>query len=404
MRLFFCIFAVLTTLTSALWAQDADKEGGGEAQGDDAELIQLDWAKTSRSPRLAEPSAVDAPLHALCGKRELGLAKVASAIIERRIAGAPPFSQRAIKRIARSAGVPYPYIAAWSRKGTKSSPRVRGIKTQKRLAAWLSRQVKEGRRRCGVARGTLASGQEVVAVVVADALAELTPLATEVKVSRWINLRASVHPNAANAKVVLLGPRGLPKRVLASLDRGSVKSRFMLDRPGRWIVQVVAGMPSGPRPVLEVEIFAGVERPSELRDEQPETAGKKGATKHDARDLFKWINRARKREGFTPVKRSAKLDRLARAHAIAMVRKGRVIHDAGDGTPQERVAEGGLRASRVGENVARAATVRRIHDAIWDSPSHRENMLDGSFRYVGVAAVKDTRGRVWSVQLYADRL
>jgi uncharacterized protein YkwD len=215
-----------------------------------------------------------------------------------------------------------------------------------------------------------------------------------------MSLRATVHPSATTAKVVILGPRGRPKRVLASLDpkRHEVRSRFMLDQPGRWIIQVVAGLPGGPKPVLELEAYAGVSAPTELVDAKPETG------KHDARDLLRWLNEERKKEGLAPAIRSKKLDALARLHAIAMVRAGRVAHDVGKGSPKARVAAKGFGALRVGENVARAATVRRIHEALWDSPSHRENMLDGSFRHVGIAAVKDPRGRVWSVQLFVDRL
>ncbi len=323
---------------------------------------------------------------------------MASAIVQRQTEGGPAFSQRAIKRIARSSGVPYPWISAWSRMGTDAKPRVRGAATEKRLAGWLSKRRRIGMRRCGISHGVTATGKDVIAVVFADTLADLTPIPIRTHVSTWITLKAQVHAHATTAKVVLLGPRGRPKRVLASLGDGTVRSRFMLDQPGRWIVQVVAGMPTGPQPVLELEVFAGEDPPAELLDEQPK------ASKHDTRDLMRWLNRARKREGVAPAKRSTKLDRLARAHAIAMVRANRVAHDVGKGTPKARVASVYVAARRVGENVARAATVKRVHDAWWDSPSHRENLLDGSFRYVGIAAVKDERGRVWSVQLFADRL
>lgn len=360
--------------------------------------ISLSWVAETRSPQTAKAAPLDARFHALCGNRDLGLARVASAIVGRHIADAPVLSQRAIKHVARAAGVPYPFVAAWSVAGTATEPKLVAEETEKRLAAWLASRPRRGARRCGIARGMTASGHEVISVVLADTLAELSPVPTRTKVAKWLKLDATVHPSASAATVVLLGPRGRPKRVLASFDGGVVRSRFTLDQPGRWIVQVVANMPSGPQPVLEMEVFAGVDPPEELVDEQPSD------TKHDARDLLSWLNAARVKEGLGTLTRNAKLDALARAHAVAMVRANRVAHDVGKGTPQERVAAAQALARRVGENVARAATVTRIHTVLWDSPSHRENMLDSSFHHVGIAAVKDETGRVWAVQLFADRL
>jgi uncharacterized protein YkwD len=360
--------------------------------------IPLNWAAESVSPRPATATATDAPLHAHCGQRDLGLSQVASAIVDRRIAEEPRMSQRAIKRVARSAGVPYPFVAAWSLEGSESEPLLDADHTVERVAAWVRRRPVRGARRCGIARGMTSAGLEVMAVVIADAIAELTAFPTHTKVAKWLALQARVHPDATSANVVLLGPRGRPKRVLASFGSGDLKSRFTLDQPGRWIVQVVVGMETGPQPVLELEVFAGEDPPDELVDAEASTV------KHNAKDLLLWLNDARQKEGLAAVERSTKLDALARAHAIKMVRANHVAHDVGDGTPEARVAAGGIGARRVGENVARAATVRRIHEALWDSPSHRENTLDPSFRYVGIAAVRDERGRVWSVELFADQM
>ncbi len=392
-RLLLCVFAVLT---ATLAAQSASAEEQEEVAPENA--ISLRWAKQSRSPQRARPAARDTAFHRHCGQRDLGLGQVASAIVERRITGGPRLSQRAIKRIARSAGVPYPFVAAWSLAGSKAEPAVDAADAVKRLAAWVKKRPARGSRRCGIARGMTDEGVGVLAVVMADSLAELQPFPVRTKVSKWLKLRAHVHPDATTGKVVLLGPRGRPKRVLASLSDGELRSRFTLDQPGRWIVQVVVDMESGPKPVLEMEVFAGASPPDQLVDVQP------SASKHGNADLLRWLNDERKKEGLATVKRSGKLDAVARAHAIAMVKRNNVAHNVGLGSPGTRVAAAGIGASRVGENVARAATVRRIHVVLWDSPSHRENMLDGSFRYVGVAAVKDERGRVWSVQLFADQI
>ncbi len=399
-RPWLCILVVLCAVM-APWTALAGEPEAKEAKGaDDGEPpIPLSWVAESRSPQSASIAGRDAHLHALCGARDLGLGRVASAILSRRLSGAPAPSPRAIEVLARAAGVPHPFVAAWSLAGTVEEPALDPAVAKAKLGQWLAKQPAQGSRRCGLARGADRSGAEVVVVVTADALADLKAFPTKSKVSTWLKLDARVHPDAESAKVVLLGPKGRPKRVLASLDKGLCRSRFALDQPGRWIVQVVAALPTGPRPVLEVEVYAGLEPPTELIDEQPDAT-----PKHDARDLFTWLNKERQQEGLPLLKRNPTLDALARKHAIAMVHKNLVAHDVGKGTPRERVATAGVGAMRVGENVARAATVRRVHAALWDSPSHRENMLDASFRHVGLAAVKDDRGRVWSVQVFTDRV
>jgi uncharacterized protein YkwD len=100
------------------------------------------------------------------------------------------------------------------------------------------------------------------------------------------------------------------------------------------------------------------------------------------------------------VSRNAALDAVAHRHVLAMVATGRVAHDVGDGLPHERLGEAGVTATRVGENVASAPSLRRIHRVLWDSPSHRENLLDPGFSRVGVALVRDGHGKLWAAEVF----
>jgi uncharacterized protein YkwD len=257
------------------------------------------------------------------------------------------------------------------------------------MASWNAATL----RRCGIARGATASGEPVLAVVSVEALADLAAFPRQARLSQWLSIDAVVNVPADSAKVVLLGPRGRPRRVLTSLSDGRVLSRFALDQPGRWLVQVLANLESGPEPLLEAELFVDMPPPKKERAEESVKEGKDG--------LFGLLNRARRAEGLPRLQRDAALDDLARAHALAMMRAGRVAHDVGRGGPDERVEQAGADVARVGENLARAPTVTRLHRALWDSPSHRDNMLDPAFDRVGIAITKDGSGRLWAVQLFA---
>ena len=319
---------------------------------------------------------------------------VAAQIVRRRLRGLPPPSERQLETLLRASGVPQMFPRAWSLRGDHGN-----AVTATKLGTWLDKRPPSGHRRCGIARGTDTEGVPVVVVVTVDAFADQAALPTRTRASKWLALEASLHVAAHDAKVVLLGPRGRPKRVLASLSGNTVRSRFMLDAPGRWLVQVVADLSSGPQPVLQSTVWVDRDPPDTLPEEQPTSAGT-AAPKPSA--LFSLLNRSRQMEGLPALRRDGKLDRIARDHAAAMMAARRAAHDVGKGPPTERVERAGLSAHRVGENVASAPTVARVHEALWDSPSHRENMLDASFRRTGVALAIDRTGQLWAVQLFSE--
>jgi hypothetical protein len=263
--------------------------------------------------------------------------------------------------------------------------------------------------RCGVASSTTLGvagkkGVDAVALVAIDPLADLAPLPTHVKEGAWIDVDATLLRDATDGRVVLLPPSGKPKTILASTTEGPpehVKAKALLGAPGLWVVQVLASDLNGPRPVLEAEVWAGVE-PS-LSPPSPavpgEEAGEGIADPSDA--LFARLNGARGAEGISSVSRDATLDQVARDHAEAMRTAKLLAHDAGDGDPASRVAATGTTWKVLGENVAKAKSDRAAHRALYASPSHRGNMLDARFKKVGIGVSIDPKsGEIWVTQLF----
>jgi uncharacterized protein YkwD len=113
------------------------------------------------------------------------------------------------------------------------------------------------------------------------------------------------------------------------------------------------------------------------------------------------MNAARASEQLPPLARDAALDVLARMHSEEMIKTRMVGHDVGSGDPAARLAAAGYEARLAGENVASSTSPESAHRAIWASPSHRGNLLDGSYVKMGVAVVRDSGGRVWVTQLFA---
>jgi uncharacterized protein YkwD len=110
------------------------------------------------------------------------------------------------------------------------------------------------------------------------------------------------------------------------------------------------------------------------------------------------LNRERARHGLKALKLNKKLSVAARGHARDMARRNYFSHDTlGGGSFVDRIRRTGyLKGARswmVGENLAwgshgnsRPSTIMRL----WmNSPGHRANILNGSFREIGIGVVYD---------------
>jgi uncharacterized protein YkwD len=206
---------------------------------------------------------------------------------------------------------------------------------------------------------------------------------------------------ASAVKVVLLGPRGAPKTVPGSLVGDKIHSTFAVDQPGAWMVQVLATVSTGPRPVLEAMVFAGTTPPAQyVPTPVPGEDAARGA-KDDDDAMLRMINAARASEALSPLLRDPQLDKLARVHSEEMFRARVVGHDVGTGDPAARLRAAGVAAHVAGENVATASTLENAHRALWASPSHRGNLLLNQFTRVGVAVVRGPDGMVWVTEMFS---
>lgn len=259
--------------------------------------------------------------------------------------------------------------------------------------------------RCGVAVARTTGGEEAIVAVVVDARADLDRLPTRARTGAWLTLSATLHVRATSAKLVVLGPRGLPRTVPTSIDArtGKVQARFALDRPGAFTVQLVGDLPSGPEPLLEARVFADVD-PVPADDAATQPVPGETASAKDADDLARMVTALRATESLPSLVRDERLDALAHAHVETMKAARAIAHDLGDGDLQTRLEAAGLAARVIGENVARARTLVNAHRALHASPSHRMNLLRADYTHVGLAVVTDGEGNVYVCQVFASAL
>ena len=356
------------------------------------------FAEQTESPQ-PEPSPSSDPdartLSAACGQSDGALLSVAAHLAEQQTDAATELDVDAISYALRAAGAPYVWPRAWLFNGGEGE--VDAAKA--RMQRWLSSFSDGGARRCGISVLHKAGGRIVVAAVAVDVLADLSALPTRVRVGQWLDVRATLRVPASDAKLVILGPRGAPHPVPTSFSDGQVRARFNADAPGAWLVQLLAAVDGGPRPLLEALVFAGTEPPSELT--VPKAPGEDAAqsSSDPSAALYAMVNAARQSERLPPLTRDARLEQLARAHAEAMRRARKTAHDAGDGDLNQRLEQQGLQLA-AGENVAHAGSATLAQRALWASPSHRENLLFPGFDMLGIGVAADPDGTLWVCQVF----
>jgi uncharacterized protein YkwD len=366
------------------------------------------WVDTTTSPRAGMTNdPIDAPIAKLCGGGLDGsLMTVATEVAQvLAIFGELPDAQE-IEWRQRKAGNPHVWPRTWGARIDGSAlDRAQMLADVKK---WLGAKAK--RARCGVATYRVGSAadpkawKEALAVIMIDPVADLTSMPTRAKVGAWIDLDATLLNGATNGSVILLPPSGMPKTILSStnaMDPPHLKARFLLGTTGRHVVQVLADAGNGPRPVLEAEVYAGVEPPMAPPSNvvPGETDGNAIADPKAA--LLARLGGARTAEGLPKLVTDATLEKVAQAHAEAMMKAHLLAHDVGDGDPGARVAATGTTWKLIGENVAKAKTNLTVHRALYASPSHRGNMLEARFKKVGIGVSVDPKsGDLWVAQLY----
>jgi uncharacterized protein YkwD len=321
--------------------------------------------------------------------------RVAQRLAEHQAADLSLLDSEEIAFEMRAAGVPHVWPRAWAIVGEASSE-----EAARGLGEWLATFDDGGERRCGLGRAPSSVG-DVIAVVALDALLDVDPIPRTARIGQWIEVRARLLVPASGADVVVLGPRGAPRGISATLRDSAISARVPVDSPGPWLIQVLPRLESGPRPAAEALVFVDQQPPAEFHaDAVPgETAG--GPREDAAESLIAMLNSARRSERLPELRRNPELDVAGQIHVRAMLEAGTVAHDVGGGGPADRIQGLGLSPSIAGENVARATTLVRAHRVLWASPSHRGNILHGRFTEVGVGVAEGPDGSFWVCEVFA---
>ena len=356
------------------------------------------WESSTWSPRVTEVPESLVWLQSRCGKPDSALQSVAQRLARDTGFGTRPDDLDRLAFALRASGSPYVWPRAWRMPLNHDFTEEEVVS---HFDNWMRSFDDGGERRCGLARIRTQSGVTYAAVA-SDVVADLVePLPTRARTGQWLSLRVKLLQEATEAKVVVEGTRNEPAFIPASVIDGEVLARFPVMGPGPWLVQVLATMNTGPRPVIDAELVADEMPPKTLRSQRAPGESASSQGQDLAESLLAMLNAARAEVGRKPLVQDARLNRVATEHAMAMLAAGRVGHDVGDGSPRSRMENAGIFAALAGENVAHAADTVRTHRALWASPSHRSNILHRGFRNVGLGVVRGPDDTVWTCELFA---
>jgi RNA polymerase sigma factor (sigma-70 family) len=117
------------------------------------------------------------------------------------------------------------------------------------------------------------------------------------------------------------------------------------------------------------------------------------------------VNKERAAAGCGPLTEDAQLNRAAQGHSDDMAARNFFDHTNPDGAdPGQRTTAAGYQWSTYGENIARGQqTPQAVMESWMNSPGHRANILNCSFKDIGVGIHEGSGGPWWTQNFGAKR-
>ncbi|MBN1769855.1 MAG: CAP domain-containing protein [Deltaproteobacteria bacterium] len=242
----------------------------------------------------------------------------------------------------------------------------------------------------------------MLVLVAAEPLVEMEPP------PRWLPQEANVEfhgrllPGVSGLRALLSDPAGAIRSsdVAAGADglfRGSMR---LGPQPGRYIFELLAEDTAlGPQVVYLLPIELSFEPPAAAT-----TAGGQGAatTEPEAaeRVMAERLAAYRAEQGLAIPTRDARLDEVARAHALDMAAHGFFGHHSPTrGDLAQRLRAAGHSFPRAAENLAVGPSAEAAFATLLESPAHRANFLEPEHTLFGVAAAASGGSLLFAVVL-----
>ncbi|MFG2331529.1 sigma-70 family RNA polymerase sigma factor [Streptomyces sp. NPDC048604] len=156
-----------------------------------------------------------------------------------------------------------------------------------------------------------------------------------------------------------------------------------------------------PKPKVKPSVRPTTQPPRPRPTREATSGG--GGSSSAAQQVVALVNSERSKAGCGPVTGNALLDRAAQGHSEDMAARDFFDHTNPDGDgPGERVTAAGYRWSTYGENIAMGQrTPQDVMNSWMNSPGHRANILNCSFKEIGIG-IHNAGGPYWT-QVFGAR-
>lgn len=115
------------------------------------------------------------------------------------------------------------------------------------------------------------------------------------------------------------------------------------------------------------------------------------------------VNQERAKVRVEPVRVDRTMTSVAEAHARDMFLRRYFSHVTPEGlTAGDRLEKAGVMFTVAGENIAYAPDLMTAHNGLMNSPGHRQNILDPSFRRIGIGIISTVTWGTMFVQDFAN--
>lgn len=121
-------------------------------------------------------------------------------------------------------------------------------------------------------------------------------------------------------------------------------------------------------------------------------------------EVVRLCNIERQKAGLAPLTASAELSRVARLKSQDMGTKNYFSHTSPTyGSPFEMMKAQGIKYTTAGENIAKGyLTAQSVVSGWMNSSGHRANILNGSFKTIGVGAYTTSNGTTYWTQMFTN--
>ncbi|MFF5637871.1 sigma-70 family RNA polymerase sigma factor [Streptomyces sp. NPDC012825] len=276
-------------------------------------------------------------------------------------------------------------------------------------------QQQRGRRRVVIAAGmavatvtggafTLANGPDEDDLTALDAPRAST---VDLTVSASAPAPASTTPTASAPVTPTATPSGTPRPSKSVSARPRTKTGAGAGPSAQAPVTAPTTAPHTPRPTADRPTHRPTQAPAPRTPTAPSSPT---ATQQDSghtsveEQVIALVNAERAKEGCGSVTGNSLLARAAQGHSEDMAARDFFDHTNPDGAgPGERVTATGYGWSTYGENIAMGQqTAEQVMEAWMNSPGHRANILNCSFKELGVGLHTGDGGPYWT-QVFGAR-